>query len=81
MLQATEENKFSKYTEKEKKELMGVNHVQNSVHARRNPANSRHLNVELPDNFDAREQWGANCPSVKQIRDQSSCGGIHPFGF
>lgn len=54
--------------------MMGVNHVQNSVHARRNLASSRHSDVELPESFDAREQWGSICPSVKQVRDQSSCG-------
>lgn len=28
---------------------------------------------DLPDNFDAREQW-PDCPSIKEIRDQASCG-------
>jgi len=77
---ATEDNKFAQYTDEEKRKLMGVNHVQNSVHSRRNLGNTRHLNVELPDNFDAREQWGSTCPSVKQIRDQSSCGSCWAFG-
>lgn len=27
----------------------------------------------LPENFDAREQW-PNCPTIKEIRDQGSCG-------
>jgi len=27
----------------------------------------------LPDSFDARTQW-PNCPTVKEIRDQGSCG-------
>ncbi|KHJ86356.1 papain family cysteine protease [Oesophagostomum dentatum] len=30
-------------------------------------------NAELPESFDAREQW-PNCPSISYIRDQSSCG-------
>jgi cathepsin B len=30
-------------------------------------------NVELPDEFDAREQW-PDCPTIKEIRDQGSCG-------
>lgn len=51
---ATTNNKFNKYTDAEKRALMGVNHVQNSVVARRNLANSRHSNVELPDSFDSR---------------------------
>lgn len=59
---------------------MGVNHVQNSIFARRNLASSRHSNVLLPESFDAREQWGSICPSVKQVRDQSSCGSCWAFG-
>lgn len=51
---ATADNKFSKYTDAEKRALMGVNHVQNSIFARRNLASSRHSNSELPDSFDAR---------------------------
>lgn len=29
--------------------------------------------LKLPKNFDAREQW-PNCPTLKEIRDQGSCG-------
>lgn len=29
--------------------------------------------LRLPTNFDAREQW-PNCPTLKEIRDQGSCG-------
>lgn len=29
--------------------------------------------MELPKNFDPREQW-PNCPTLKEIRDQGSCG-------
>lgn len=29
--------------------------------------------ITLPENFDAREQW-PNCPTIKEIRDQGSCG-------
>jgi len=29
--------------------------------------------VSIPDSFDARTQW-PNCPTVKEIRDQGSCG-------
>lgn len=29
--------------------------------------------VEIPDSFDAREQW-PRCPTIREIRDQGSCG-------
>lgn len=30
-------------------------------------------NVEIPDSFDSREQW-PECPTIREIRDQGSCG-------
>ncbi|XP_060802905.1 cathepsin B-like [Amyelois transitella] len=33
----------------------------------------------LPESFDARVQW-KNCPSLKEIRDQGSCGSCWAFG-
>lgn len=30
-------------------------------------------NIKLPANFDPRDQW-PNCPTLKEIRDQGSCG-------
>ncbi|XP_023695672.1 cathepsin B-like isoform X2 [Paramormyrops kingsleyae] len=35
--------------------------------------------IKLPENFDAREQW-PNCPTIKEIRDQGSCGSCWAFG-
>nr|CAI5838655.1 unnamed protein product [Callosobruchus analis] len=29
--------------------------------------------MEIPDSFDAREQW-PHCPTIREIRDQGSCG-------
>ena len=29
---------------------------------------------DLPDAFDAREEWGDYCPSTADIYDQSACG-------
>lgn len=37
------------------------------------PPSDRVAAKDLPDNFDARTQW-ANCPSVREVRDQGSCG-------
>jgi len=34
---------------------------------------------DLPDNFDARDQW-PNCPTIKEVRDQGSCGSCWAFG-
>ncbi|KAM9408956.1 cathepsin B [Pholidichthys leucotaenia] len=35
--------------------------------------------LKLPTNFDAREQW-PECPTLKEIRDQGSCGSCWAFG-
>ncbi|XP_023608826.1 cathepsin B, partial [Myotis lucifugus] len=35
--------------------------------------------ITLPENFDARENW-PNCPTIKEIRDQGSCGSCWAFG-
>ena len=31
------------------------------------------IEVEMPDNFDAREKW-PHCKTIQEIRDQGSCG-------
>lgn len=30
-------------------------------------------NINLPDEFDARQEW-PDCPTIQEIRDQGSCG-------
>lgn len=34
---------------------------------------------DLPENFDARDNW-PNCPTIKEVRDQGSCGSCWAFG-
>nr|APA33878.1 seminal fluid protein [Nilaparvata lugens] len=34
---------------------------------------------DVPANFDSREHW-PNCPTIKEIRDQGSCGSCWAFG-
>ena len=39
-----------------------------------NPLPVKRIQVgDLPDTFDAREQW-SNCPIIKEVRDQGACG-------
>ncbi|XP_066554666.1 cathepsin B [Amia ocellicauda] len=35
--------------------------------------------IKLPKSFDPRDQW-PNCPTLKEIRDQGSCGSCWAFG-
>jgi len=37
------------------------------------------FNGEIPESFDAREQW-PDCPTIGEIRDQGSCGSCWAFG-
>lgn len=64
--------------EKVKKLASGLLHRPSSEKKsyRSNPHNA---DEDVPESFDAREAW-PNCDSLKQIRDQSSCGSCWALG-
>ncbi|KAJ4431891.1 hypothetical protein ANN_20497 [Periplaneta americana] len=39
----------------------------------------KHIDIDIPEEFDAREQW-PHCPTIKEIRDQGSCASSWAFG-
>jgi len=54
--------------------VKGLCGVVRGINAIRLPVRSHKIDpASLPDSFDARTQW-PNCATIKEIRDQGSCG-------
>jgi cathepsin B len=70
--------RFAKATVGEAKQLLGVR--RNGFKLARKQMKGTYDASALPDNFDARTQWGKMCPSVSEVRDQSACGSCWAFG-
>ncbi|KIH46857.1 papain family cysteine protease [Ancylostoma duodenale] len=50
-----------------------------SVQAKQHLSPTKDLDIDIPETFDAREAW-PDCQSIRNIRDQSSCGSCWAFG-
>lgn len=76
---AKRHHRFSRYSDRTKYGLMGVNHVKLSVKAKKYLSPTKDLDMYVPESFDSRTQW-PDCDSIKLVRDQSSCGSCWAFG-
>jgi len=61
-------NKFQSWSKSAIKKLMGVL-PGNAEQVKQLPTIVHEVPNDLPDNFDARDQW-PNCPTIKEVRDQ-----------
>jgi cathepsin B len=71
-------SKFMTWSRESVKRLMGVRPEYFEQHKFLTPI-KHEIPTALPDNFDARDQW-PNCPTIKEVRDQGSCGSCWAFG-
>lgn len=61
-------SKFMSWSPESIKRLMGV-HPDYYEHHKQLDVLEHQVPNDLPENFDAREQW-PNCPTLKEVRDQ-----------
>ncbi|CAJ0929405.1 unnamed protein product, partial [Mesorhabditis belari] len=69
--------KFAQYPNAIKQRLMGVKNIGIPMKYKINQVDT--VRADIPASFDSRQQW-PNCPSINNIRDQSSCGSCWAFG-
>jgi len=71
-------NKFQSWSKTSIKRLMGVLPGHEAM-VKQLPVLVHEVPNDLPVSFDARDQW-PNCPTIKEVRDQGSCGSCWAFG-